>query len=156
MGKRYHINNVILTNHGVYIIDDHRESFDFHDPKDHENAPPPENVLRFNYKSIKGMSHSLRLEQRIVIKVDRELANNDPNWWHIEGELPTKQSRRSRGADRSKASISITPSRIEISDSDDSDSEKTGPPREELIITLVVPNTVDSVTLREIFDEAIL
>lgn len=91
----YKVYNVILTNHGVYIIDDDYDSFN-QDPSDIQKQPMPDRILRFSYKSIKFMSYAHRVEQRIVIKVERDLLTYEPNWWHVDEDM-SKSSRRTRG-----------------------------------------------------------
>jgi len=76
---KYMCLNVILTNHGVYLVDDENVSF-FMGPTNLEKLPAPERVLSFNYKSIKRLIIGTRLEQRITIKVDVKVS--DP-WWNI-------------------------------------------------------------------------
>ena len=42
----------------------------------------PRNFLCFNYKCIKSMSFAGYLEQRITIKVDKQVPEG-PSWWNI-------------------------------------------------------------------------
>jgi len=87
----YYCMNVVLTNHGVYLIDDVDQSwYQNHDPK-HENQfmggdkSMPRNVQSFNYKSIKRLTYGNMMEQRITIRVDfgEEEWAEQPWWSHL-------------------------------------------------------------------------
>lgn len=81
--SEYKCLTVILTNHGVYIIDDSEESFSM-DPNNHDQLQCPQRVFSFNYKSIRRLVYGQRLEQRMTIKVQSETADA---WWAVNDKL---------------------------------------------------------------------
>ena len=89
MGQKYHVMNVILTNHGVYIVEDSEESFKQSPQTLNHLAMTHKNVLSFNYKCMKGVSFAKRIDQRIVIKIDKQVSMEQDEkgdypaaWWH--------------------------------------------------------------------------
>ena len=59
--EKYICLNTILTNHGVYLINDENICFQM-DPANLHRLPIPGRVFSFNYKSIKRLFYAKRCE----------------------------------------------------------------------------------------------
>ena len=68
MEDGYHVMSVVLTNNGIYIFNDEEQS-NAQGSEHHASLRPPDQVLSFNFKSVRRMGFAKRVEQRIVLKV---------------------------------------------------------------------------------------
>ena len=144
--------NVILTNHGVYLIDDQKMSFSM-DPTNLANMAIPERVFSFNYKCIKRLIYGHRLEQRITLKVDVQV--EDP-WWNVSGGAMSNSGRPQTGKNstskRTSAHGTASPQKKKKNLRKNENGEDV---KELFFVTLIVPGMVEVLQMRELFEMAV-
>ena len=140
--------NVILTNHGVYLIDDNQMSFSM-DPSNLHIMQAPDRVFSFNYKCIKRLIYGQRLEQRITLKVDVQI--EDP-WWNISGGNANNTSRLQSGKNTQSKRSSASPQKRKKNLKKNDNGEEI---KELFFVTFIVPGMVETLQMRELFEMAV-
>lgn len=122
----------------------------------------PKKIERFRYSAIRNVSYSYRINQRIVLKVEREKewdAINEPIYPELaQGRGAPAGGTRGGPEEEAKgaATPGQTPSHPDIGVKRGGRINRRKPVIERLFVTFVVPNLVDSVKMRTILDGAVI
>ena len=139
---------VMLTNHGVYLINDEDLSFRM-DPSQIDTLPCPELVYSFNYKSIKRLIFGHRIQQRMTLKVQSETADA---WWAPVKNL--NKSAMSSGMNSPTKTLR-SPKKLKKVKRVIMPGEIVEKKKEFFLVTLIVPSMVEMLQMRELFELAV-
>ena len=138
---------MILTNLGVYILNDFEQSSK-QDPSEHQALKVPKEIERFPYTSVKKVSVAYHLSQRIVIEVVKPRE-------HMEKQLLKREPEQVAAAESLHATTRAGNTTMINTTAGADNQKRLRVKNEQSYVTLIVPNLVDSVQIRAIFDEAV-